>query len=239
MQSFKALIYSFIRLFGASSPIDFVPYEELPIATDEEIDLLNCMEEYGQSIGLEEQVPDNQVLCVENAEISGQKESISRMSIVVAKSYPVLDVLEEAESLHHLASNYLAQGQYLQAEKLYQHSLAIREKLLGYSHPKVAESLHNLALICLKNGLYSKAETLFNNSLEIRELAFGPEHSKVAESLCELASVFATTGRYGMAESFYKRALVIREKVFDINNQVWEITSENVALLHAFQIRNS
>ena len=179
--------------------------------------------------------PEKKALQGGTAEAGGISAAFAKMSLAIAKTFPVLDVLEEAESLHSLAQEFASQGRYLQAEKLYQRSLAIREKGLGSSHPKVAESLHYLALVCVKKGLYSKAETLFKRSLSIREQAFGPDHPKVAESLCELASVLATTGRYGKAESLYQRSLAIREKSFDVNQQMRQVTAENVALLHAFQ----
>ena len=67
-----------------------------------------------------------------------------------------LAALEEAEnfgpddqrlatSLNNLAVLYRTQGNYAQAEPLYQRSLAIREKVLGPEHPDVATSLENYA----------------------------------------------------------------------------------------------
>ena len=52
-----------------------------------------------------------------------------------------------ATSLNNLAVLYLAQGQYAQAEPLYQRSLAIWEKTLGPEHPDVATSLENYAAL--------------------------------------------------------------------------------------------
>jgi tetratricopeptide (TPR) repeat protein len=53
-----------------------------------------------------------------------------------------------ANSLDKLAVLYYNQGQYAQAEPLYQRALAIREEALGPEHPDVAISLNGLA------GLY-------------------------------------------------------------------------------------
>jgi hypothetical protein len=46
-----------------------------------------------------------------------------------------------ATSLNKLAGLYRVQGQYAEAEPLYQRSLAIREKALGPEHPTVANLL--------------------------------------------------------------------------------------------------
>ena len=43
-----------------------------------------------------------------------------------------------ATSLNNLAELYRVQGKYVEAEPLYQRSLAIREKALGPEHPQVA-----------------------------------------------------------------------------------------------------
>ncbi len=54
---------------------------------------------------------------------------------------------DTAQSLNNLAILYKNQGQYEQAEPLYQRALAIREKTLGPDHPetvRVRENYTNL-----------------------------------------------------------------------------------------------
>jgi tetratricopeptide (TPR) repeat protein len=62
---------------------------------------------------------------------------------VLGKEHP-----DVASSLNNLAELYQDQGNYSQAEPLFQRSLAIWEKVLGKEHPQVVESLNGLA------GLY-------------------------------------------------------------------------------------
>ncbi|HAA26653.1 MAG TPA: tetratricopeptide repeat-containing protein, partial [Cyanobacteria bacterium UBA8553] len=52
----------------------------------------------------------------------------------------------------NLAALYKVQGNYSQAEPLYQRSLAIWEKALGSEHPNVATSLNNLADLHWQQG---------------------------------------------------------------------------------------
>ena len=92
-----------------------------------------------------------------------------------------------ATSLNNLAELYRVQGQYAQAEPLYQRSLAILEKTVGPEHPDVATSLNNLALLYQAQGQYAQAKPLYQRSLAILEKVLGPEHPDVAASLNNLA----------------------------------------------------
>ena len=72
-----------------------------------------------------------------------------------------------ATSLNNLAGSMNAQGQYAEAEPLYQRALDIWEKALGPEHPHVAASLNNLAEFYRAQGQYAKAEPLYQRSLAI------------------------------------------------------------------------
>ena len=74
--------------------------------------------------------------------IEGLKAEVEARERTVGPDHP-----DVATSLNNLAVLYLDQGQYAQAEPLYQRSLAIWEKALGPEHPNVATSLNNLALL--------------------------------------------------------------------------------------------
>src|SRR5437870_5060886 len=68
------------------------------------------------------------------------------------------------------------QGQYKQAEPLYQRALAIDEKAFGPDHPDVARDLNNLAELYYNQGQYEQAEPLFKRALAIREKGLGSDH---------------------------------------------------------------
>jgi tetratricopeptide (TPR) repeat protein len=103
--------------------------------------------------------------------------------------------LDVAGSLNNLALLYLAQGQHVKAEPLYQQALEIREKALGAEHPNVATSLTGIARLYAKQGQYAKAELLYQRTLQIREKFFGPEHPGVAASLNGIAGLYVKTRR--------------------------------------------
>lgn len=60
-----------------------------------------------------------------------------------------------------MAGLYIAGGKYSEAEPLFLHALAIREKALGPDHPDVANSLNRLGEIYTTQGRYNEAEPLF------------------------------------------------------------------------------
>ena len=117
-----------------------------------------------------------------------------------------------AQSLNNLAGLYAEQGQYEQAEPLYQRALAIREQQLGPLHPHTATSLNNLAGLYKAQGQYEQAEPLYQRALAIREQQLGPLHPHTAASLNNLALLYKVQGKYEQAEPLYQRALAICEQ---------------------------
>ena len=75
-----------------------------------------------------------------------------------------------ATSLNNLALLYYTQGQYAQAESLFERSLAIREKALGPNHPAVATCLENLAELYKATNRPTEAEALKKRAEAIRAI---------------------------------------------------------------------
>ncbi len=63
---------------------------------------------------------------------------------------------------------YQAQGHYAEAEPLFQHSLAIREKALGPEHPHVAKSLDNYAALLRQTARADEAARMEARAKAIR-----------------------------------------------------------------------
>ncbi|RMG97526.1 MAG: serine/threonine protein kinase [Deltaproteobacteria bacterium] len=120
--------------------------------------------------------------------------------------------LREARRLNNLANVYKSQGNYQDARRLFERSLAIRERALSPAHPLVAMSLNNLAALYYAQGDYDTARRLFERSLTTREKSLGPEHPHVAQSLNNLAAVYRSQGEYEAARRLYERSLAISEK---------------------------
>lgn len=143
-----------------------------------------------------------------------------------------------AANLVRNAGYYLHQrAQYGAAEPLYQHALAIREKVLGQDHPDTADSFNKLGWLYRDEGKYAKAEPLDKRALEIRERISGPEHSETATSLNNLALLYYQQGRYGEAEPLFQRALGIKQRTMGLEHPETGISLNNLALLYQDQGR--
>ena len=115
-------------------------------------------------------------------------------------------------SLDALASVYEAQQKWVEAEPLYQRTLALQENLLGLEHPDVADNLNNLAIVYKAQGKYSEAEALYTRELAIWENVLGPEHLKVATTMENYASLLRLMNRKDEADLLGARAKAILSK---------------------------
>jgi tetratricopeptide (TPR) repeat protein len=119
---------------------------------------------------------------------------------------------DAAMNLGNLALQYHRQKKFEEAERLYQHALAFREKFFGPEHSSVATGLNNLAILMRDQGRYEEAAALLHRSLAITEKTWGPDHPKVARRLSNLANLALQQGELAEAKRFFERILVIGEK---------------------------
>lgn len=102
---------------------------------------------------------------------------------------------QAAAALHKMAKLEHAQKRYAEAGSLYRRALALRQQVLGPSHPKVASTLYNLARLYSDQARWEEAEPLFRESLAIAQQVFGQEHPKVIKRLSSLARFYEEQGR--------------------------------------------
>ena len=75
--------------------------------------------------------------------------------------------LKTAYALNELATLYLDQGNYGQAEPLFQQAITIFEENLGAEHPNTTGCVKRLALLYIPQGKYKQAEELIFRTLFI------------------------------------------------------------------------
>lgn len=120
--------------------------------------------------------------------------------------------LEVAAVLTNLAALYQVQGEYGEAEVLWQRALKIFEKNYGPEHPAVAGILDSLAELYRVQRKYELAEPLAKHAVLLREKALGDWHPDVAASLYELGAVYYSQGKTAEAEPLYRQAVAIWER---------------------------
>jgi tetratricopeptide (TPR) repeat protein len=118
------------------------------------------------------------------------------------------DELSLAKDWNDAAEQYMSQGAYEEARKLYVRSLPVLEKTIGPEHPATVATLGNLC-IASSNSAYLDAKPLCARALSVRERVFGPNHREVARSLSDLGLLYAKEGDLARAESLLRRALRI------------------------------
>jgi tetratricopeptide (TPR) repeat protein len=110
-----------------------------------------------------------------------------------------------ANALNTLATVYVAQQKYDEAEGLYRRALAIREKVLGKDHLDVAHTLTNLSLVYSLQRKFGEAEGVLRRALAIQEKAPGENDVTVAMTLGLLASACLGQGKTQEADALHER----------------------------------
>ena len=137
-----------------------------------------------------------------------------------------------ASLLHHKAMVVRIQGDYEEALAHNERALAIREDVLGPSHPEVAASLNAVANVQRDRGQYDQALAALQRALEIRQEALGPDHPAVAVTLNDLALLEQSRGNYGESQSYFERALKLMEATYGADSLDVAKTLNNLGRVH-------
>ena len=100
-----------------------------------------------------------------------------------------------AYALSALASVYLAQEKYDEAEGLFRRALVIREQVQGDDHPDVAQALTHLSVVYTLQAKFGEAEVLLRRALAIQQRALGDNDITVATTLGFLALTCLAQGK--------------------------------------------
>jgi CHAT domain-containing protein/Tfp pilus assembly protein PilF len=140
--------------------------------------------------------------------------------------------LQQAQKAYDEAKALDEAGKYAEAMAQGEQALALREAVLGGTHPEVANCLDLLGKLHLRQGGFARAEPLIQRGLAIREAALGGSHPDVASSLNNLANLYKDQGLHGRAEPLYARALAIREAALGENHPAVATSLNDLAVLY-------
>ena len=104
-------------------------------------------------------------------------------------------------------------GQYIEAAKMHQATLALRREVLGKKHPETLISMNEVAAALSGQGKYADAEAMNRQTLAISEEVLGKTHPDTFTSMSNLALVLDRQGKYADAEAMNRQTLEIREEV--------------------------
>ena len=134
---------------------------------------------------------------------------------IILKKLNMEEDIEQIAFIYNIAYLQKYVSEYKKAEKLYERSLQLCERVFGAEHPDTVTSYSNLASVYDRQGKYHKAEELYERSLYIREKVLGTEHPDTAMSYSSLASVYERQGKYRKAEELKEKSLRIQERVLE------------------------
>ena len=122
-------------------------------------------------------------------------------------------------------------GDLRAARPLYEHALAIRERVLGAEHPDTAQSLNNLASLLWVQRELAAARPLHERALVIRERVLGPDHPDTALSYNNLGLLLQAQGEAAAARPLVERALAVRERVLGADHPDTAQSLNNLGVL--------
>ncbi|KAI1281777.1 P-loop containing nucleoside triphosphate hydrolase protein [Xylaria sp. FL0933] len=133
------------------------------------------------------------------------------------------------EAIDGLASIYLSQRRYKEAEPLYAQVLAIRTRVQGPEDPETLTSMNNVALAYGNLQRWDEAESLYIQVLESKKKVQGPEHPATLATIHNLASTYREQKRWKEAELLYVEVLETEERVLGPEHPDTLTTMHNLA----------
>jgi CHAT domain-containing protein/Tfp pilus assembly protein PilF len=143
--------------------------------------------------------------------------------------------LQEAQKAFEEATALDKAGKYAEAVTRGEAACALREAVLGGSHPEVASCLNLLGRLHRLQGEFDQAEPLIERGLAIREAALGRNHPDVAESLNNLGNLSKDQGLYSRSQLLHLRALAIREAALGQHHPSVAQSLNNLAIAYKRQ----
>ncbi|KIJ90039.1 hypothetical protein K443DRAFT_15573 [Laccaria amethystina LaAM-08-1] len=133
-------------------------------------------------------------------------------------------------SMANLASTFVRQGKFDEAEKLLIQVLNLCTMQLGLEHPDTLTNMNNLAFTFSKQGNLEEAEKLNKQVLNLRTKLVGPEHPDTLISMTNLAFTFSEQGKYEEAEKLNTQVLNLRTKLLGPQHPNTLISMNNLAV---------
>jgi len=121
-------------------------------------------------------------------------------------------------ALESIAEMSLRAEKYKDAERCFQKSFDIKQRVLGKNHSAVGHAASNLAKLYYAMCDYPKAEKLARTAVETFESVEGKEGKDLSCALHNLATLFHVQRKYDDAETYYQRGMTMKQRLFGPNH---------------------
>jgi tetratricopeptide (TPR) repeat protein len=140
---------------------------------------------------------------------------------------PAHPVIADLERLTGTALLRQEQGESAETRRIFERTLANREKVLGPKHPKTAHSFNNLAELLRRQNNFHAARPLFERAIEIFEETLGTHDPNTNLVRRNLARLLLEIGRPVEALAMAEAAVGSHERELGPNH-VWTVDSAQV-----------
>lgn len=116
-----------------------------------------------------------------------------------------------ANAFVRLAQSYCDQGNYVEAQQVYERILVNRLNELGPNNVELTTDLTNLAAVLCVQGKFNQAEPFMRRAVWVLENTDKPAPLRLADALSMLGEIYFRQDKFGEAESPVTKALTIRK----------------------------
>lgn len=121
-------------------------------------------------------------------------------------------------SYARMAESYYDQGNYSEAQNLYEKILSVRETELGESDPELIADLANLVRVLCVQAQFAQAETYVRRIISILEMAQPNDTQKLADALNTLAQIYFQQGKFEHCQPVLDRSVRLKQQVLGENH---------------------
>ncbi|HEY9788744.1 MAG TPA: tetratricopeptide repeat protein, partial [Candidatus Obscuribacterales bacterium] len=123
-----------------------------------------------------------------------------------------------ATAFQRLAQSYCDQGNYADAQQVYERILVNRMNELGPNHPELTVDLTNLAGVLCAQGKFNQAEPFMRRTVSILENVPNVHPLKLADALGMLGEIYFRQDKYFDSEDPLLKALQLRQDFLGENH---------------------
>ncbi|KAL8907713.1 MAG: hypothetical protein Q9171_005754 [Xanthocarpia ochracea] len=163
---------------------------------------------------------------------SMHRQTYERRKAAIGEEHP-----DTLTSMNNLASIYLNQGRWKDAQGLEEGVLETRKRVSGEEHLDTLISMNNLASTYWRQGRWKEAKGLQVGVLETRKRVLGEEHPDTLTSMNNLASTYWRQGRWKDAQGLEEGVLETSKRVLGEEHPDTLISMNNLASIYLNQGR--
>lgn len=160
--------------------------------------------------------PDRDALRQQEMTIAPQRMKIDEAQLLAKSEESVPEPESDKKAavgaaMYRLAESYFEQGDFSEAQKIYEKILAIRQAELGSQHIELVDDLNKLAEVLWVQGNFRQAEPFVRRAVTILETTQPVDALKLAEGLRILAGLFFQQGKFEPSIPFLEHALLLKK----------------------------